>query len=288
MQTGHAARIRLVVAAILFSTGGAAIKATSMSAVQVASFRSIIAAFTLLLLIPAARRGWSWRAVIVGFAYAATLLLFVLANKLTTSANTIFLQSTSPLYLLLFAPLLLKEPVRRRDLWFMLAVGCGMALFFVGQPPPVRTAPNPPLGNVLAAFAGVTWALTVLGLRWLGRRDWGRGQYAAMVSGNFTVFLVCLPFALPVASVSTVDIAVIVFLGVVQIGVAYAFLARGIREVPALEASILLLVEPALNPVWSWLVHGESPGVAAVAGAVLIFGATIARTWAESRRTRLA
>lgn len=288
MQSGNAARLRLIVAAILFSTGGAAIKATTLSGFQVASFRSLIAAITLLALIPAARRGWSWRAVVVGFAYAATLLLFVLANKLTTSANTIFLQSTSPLYLLLLAPLLLHERLGRRDLWFMLLVAAGMALFFIGHPAPVRTAPNPQLGNVLAALSGVTWAFTVLGLRWLARAGDGTAQYAAMVSGNLTVFLVALPWALPVVGGTALDFGVVMFLGIVQIGIAYAFLARGIREVPALEASVLLLVEPALNPLWAWAMHGEIPGAFALVGAVFIFGATSARTWAESRRALTA
>jgi drug/metabolite transporter (DMT)-like permease len=54
-------------------------------------------------------------------------------------------------------------------------------------------------------------------------------------------------------------------------------------QVTALEASLLLLVEPALNPIWSWMVHGESPSAWALAGAVIIFGATTLRTWYETR-----
>ena len=117
MTSQNQARLQLVFAALLFSTGGAAIKASTLSGWQVASFRSGVAALTLLLLVPAARRGWGWRPALVGVAYAATLILFVTANKLTTSANTIFLQATSPVYLLLLGPLFLKEPVRRSDLW---------------------------------------------------------------------------------------------------------------------------------------------------------------------------
>ncbi|HET7603618.1 MAG TPA: EamA family transporter, partial [Gemmatimonadales bacterium] len=112
MLRSNAARLQLVLAAALFSTGGAAIKAASLTGYQVASFRSGIAALTLFLLLPQARRGYTWRSMAVGVTYAATLLLFVLANKLTTSANTIYLQSTAPLYILLLAPLLLKEPIR--------------------------------------------------------------------------------------------------------------------------------------------------------------------------------
>jgi drug/metabolite transporter (DMT)-like permease len=131
MPARPAARLQLAVAALLFSTGGAAIKAAEFGAWQVAGFRSGVAALAILLIAPAARRGWSMRAVLVGFAYAACLTLFVLANRLTTSANTIYLQSTAPLYLLVLGPWLLKEPIRRQDIGFMVAVALGLALFFV-------------------------------------------------------------------------------------------------------------------------------------------------------------
>lgn len=283
MLTTNAARLRLVMAAILFSTGGAAIKATTLTAWQVAGFRSGLAAIALFLFIPEARRGWSWRTLLVGVAYAATLLLFVVANKLTTSANTIFLQSTSPLYILILGPLLLREPIRARDVVFMAAVGLGLALFFVEREAPLATAPDPVLGNILAAVSGVTWAFTVIGLRWLGTQADQNATFPAMVSGNFTVLLVSLPLALPVMSSTPMDWVMIAFLGLFQIGFAYMLLARGIRHVSALEASVLLLVEPALNPLWSWIVHAESPSLWALAGAAIIFGATTLRTWHESR-----
>jgi DME family drug/metabolite transporter len=283
MLTTNTARLHLVLAAILFSTGGAAIKATTLTAWQVAGFRSGLAALALFLLLPDSRRGWTWRTLLVGVAYAATLLLFVVANKLTTSANTIFLQSTSPLYILILGPLLLHERIRSRDVLFMAAVGLGLALFFIERETPLATAPDPVLGNILAAVSGFTWALTVIGLRWLGTHGDQGTAFPAMVAGNLTVLLVSLPLALPVVSSTPTDWMVIAFLGLFQIAFAYMLLARGIRHVSALEASVLLLVEPALNPLWSWVVHAETPGVWALAGAAVIFGATTLRTWYESR-----
>ncbi|MCP5120708.1 MAG: EamA family transporter, partial [bacterium] len=119
MSKGAVSRIQLVVTAVLFSTGGAVIKATTLTGWQVACFRSGTAAVAVLLLIPAARRHWSPRTVSVGLAYAATMVLYVTSNKLTTAANAIFLQSTAPLYLLLLAPWLLKEKIRRADVLLM-------------------------------------------------------------------------------------------------------------------------------------------------------------------------
>ncbi|HKH82151.1 MAG TPA: DMT family transporter [Gemmatimonadales bacterium] len=158
------ARFQLIGAALLFSTGGAAIKAAAFTGLQIATFRSGFAALALLLLAPGVRRGWTPQAVLVGVAYAACLTLFVLANRLTTAANTIFLQSTAPLYVLILAPSLLKEPVRRQDLVFMLAVGLGLVLFFAGVDETVVTAPDPETGNLLALISGFFWAVTMCGL----------------------------------------------------------------------------------------------------------------------------
>jgi DME family drug/metabolite transporter len=283
VSSATSARLKLALAALLFSTGGAAIKAAAFTSWQIAGFRSGIAGVVLWLLVPYARRGWTWRVFLVGVAYAATLVLFVLANRLTTSANTIFLQSTAPLYVLLLSPWLLREPVRPADVGFMAIVGLGLALFFVGAERPLATAPDPARGNLLAAGSGVTWALTVCGLRWMGAREGGGSAMAAVVVGNFIAFAAALPQALPVGPHPPGDWAVIVFLGVFQIGLAYVLVTAALRHLPALEASIILLIEPALNPLWAWAVHGEVPGAFALAGGTIILGATTLRTWLDAR-----
>jgi drug/metabolite transporter (DMT)-like permease len=288
MPARSRARWQLATAAALFSTGGAAIKAADFTGWQTAGLRSGIAALAIVLLTPAARRGWTTRAVLVGFAYAACLTLFVLANRLTTAANTIYLQSTAPLYLLVLSPWLLKEPIRRQDLGLMAAVGLGLALFFVSAETPVATAPDPTRGNILALISGFCWALTVCGLRWLGSGDGNRGSAAAaVVSGNITAFLVAIPMALPLGSHSVGDWAVVVYLGVFQIAVAYVFVTSALKHVPALEASLILLIEPVLNPVWAWLFQGERPGAWAVLGGAIIVGSTVLKGWLDARSQRV-
>ncbi len=283
MSAAGAARLRLAAAALLFSTGGAAIKAAEFGGWQIAGFRSGIAALTLLICLPAARRGWTWRAAIVAVAYAATLVLFVLANRLTTAANTIFLQSTAPLYLLLLGPWLLHEPVRRRDLAMMAALGAGLLFFFVGAQRPAATAPDPAHGNLLAVLSGACWALTLAGLRWMARRDREGGALAAVVIGNLMAFVGCLPLALPLGAHSPADWGTILYLGAIQIGLAYVLVTSALRELPVFEASLILLLEPALNPLLAWLVHGETPGAWALAGGAVILFATTVKAWMDSR-----
>jgi drug/metabolite transporter (DMT)-like permease len=283
MSTRASHRLLLLAAAVLFSTGGAVIKATTLASWQVACFRSGVAGLALVALLPVARRGWEWCIWPVGMAYAATLTLFVLANKLTTAANAVFLQATAPVYMLVMGPLLLKERVRLSELRFIVVAVAGMTLFFVGSERSVATAPDPAAGTVLAAISGVTWALVIAGLRWMGRRGApGAPSLAPVVAGNLLVFAVCLPMALPVARFAAVDVAAISYLGVVQIGLAYVCMTRAMREVPALEASLLMLLEPVLNPMWAWLVHGERPSRWALAGGALILVATAANALRES------
>ena len=277
-------RLEILGAAVLFSTGGAAIKATSLTGWQVACLRSLVAAVAVLLMLKSARKGWGLMPVVVGVAYAATMILFVLANKLTTSANTIFLQATAPIYLVVIGPWLLREPLRPRDAVFMLALASGLALFFVGSEAGSRTAPDPFKGNVLAALSGLCWALAVTGLRAMGRRGGhASGSAAAVVAGNVIAFLVCLPMALPIVRVSATDAAVISFLGIFQIGLAYVLLTKGLEHVGALEASLLLLGEPVLNPLWAWLVHGERPRTGSLVGGAVIVTATVVKSVYDAR-----
>jgi len=278
------ARLEVLAGAVLLSTGGAAIKLCGLTSWQVASFRSGVATLAFLWLAPAARRDFDRTALLAGVAYAATMILFVLGNKLTTAANTIFLQSTAPLYILLLAPWLLGEPARRTDLLVMATMAIGLAFFFIGEQPSFASAPAPVRGNAIAALAGVTWALTVIAVRWMSR-DPRRNVGAMLITGNALAFLVCLPLALPVQAAMAVDWAVVVYLGVVQIALAYLLVSAGMRHLTALEAMLLLLIEPVLNPIWAGLLQGERPNAWALLGGAVILAGTIANGLRGDRQT---
>jgi drug/metabolite transporter, DME family len=278
------ARLELLGAAALFSTGGVAIKACALSSFQVAGFRSLVAALALALFIPEVRRGFSMRACAVAVAYAATLVLFVAGNKLTTAANTIFLQSTAPLYVLLLGPWLLRERVRRSDLLVLAVAALGLALFLVQPEPAQRTAPDPFRGNLFALASGASWALTLIGLRALSAGPTNGSAQSAVVLGNVFAFVACAPWAFPVHGVRPIDGLLIAYLGVFQIGLAYALVVRGMRNARALEASLLLLLEPALNPIWTWFVHRETPSGWALAGGALVLAATVGKGVFDARQ----
>jgi DME family drug/metabolite transporter len=276
--------LMLVASALLFATGGAAIKLATLTAWQIAAFRSAIAAGVLLLVLPEARRGWRRSTWLAAASYAATLMLFVHANKLTTSANAVFLQASAPVYLLVIGPLFLKEKLRRTDLWMGLLVVSGMLLFFCSNAAPQATAPDPHTGNLLALLAGVTWALTLAELRFAARAL-GGSALPMVVAGNLIVFLVSMPQALPVMQVDGPSVAVVLYLGCIQIAFAYWLLTRAVRHIPAFESSLILLLEPVSNPAWSWLIHGERMDAWALSGAGLVLGGVAFQAWTSQRQT---
>jgi len=278
----NAARLLALTAAVLFSTGGAGIKVESFSAAQVSAVRSGVAALALLLWLRGRVR-WTPRSLAAAVIYAATLSSFVGATKLTTAANAIFLQSTAPLYLLLLAPLVLHERVRRREVMFLSAIAVGMVLCFIGRPAPTSTAPNPALGNWLGIASGLAWALTLVTLRHIGRDDRGDDTTVAVVAGNVLACCAALPFALPMPRGTPPEWITLASLGVFQIGLAYVCLSSAIRHLPALEISLLLLLEPVLNPVWTWIFRGEDPGRWTIVGGAVIVGATTIKLLVEAR-----
>jgi drug/metabolite transporter (DMT)-like permease len=295
VQDVSKARTALVLAAVLFSSGGVIIKGTALDAWQVACFRSLVAACAFPLLVPSARRLPTRAEWLVGVAYAATMILFVLANKLTTAASSIYLQSTAPVYILILSPWLLRERATRKDVPFLLAMAVAIGLLVVGTPETQSTAPDPALGNALALASGLCWALTMMGLRRLqraqsgeGRDHAGGGGTGAVVAGNVIAVLFTASFAMPIGASGPRDWAAIAFLGVVQIALAYRFLTFGLTRVAALEASLILLVEPVFSPLWSWLAYGERPGLLALAGGAIVAVATTVKAAVDARARRSA
>src|SRR5712664_3643813 len=203
-------------AAILWSTGGLFIKATSLSAFELSFGRSLLAAITIAIVTRREGFGINRVSAITSILYAALLILFVLATKLTTAANAIFLQYTAPVYVLILEPLFYKEKFRLRDLITVAACVVGMALFFVG-----RLRPQDLSGNLLALGSGVCFALFFLLLRHSKARNVNRASSA--IYGNLIVVVICAPafFAAARRGIGAADLASVAYLGIVQIGFAY-------------------------------------------------------------------
>lgn len=262
------ARLEILAAAVLWSTGGAAMKLTGLSGWQVASGRSAFAAAFLFLCFRAARTRPTRPVLLAAMAYAGTVVLFSVANKLTTSANAIFIQDTAPLWVVLLSPVLLHERPSRGELLSIPVYGLGLALFFLDELSAGQVA-----GNFVALASGVAFALCIVTLRGLGDRAPG-----AIAWGNVVAALVAAPLWAAGPDATTRDLLLLAYLGVFQLGSAYALFARGVLHTPAVEASLLVLLEPVLNPIWTFFLAGERPGPWALAGGAIVLGATAVRT----------
>ena len=262
------ARLLLLSAAALWSTAGAAMKLCGLSGLQIAGGRSLVAGLFLLAALPEARRRPTARMALAVVGYAATVILFAVANKLTTAANAIFIQDSAPLWVLALSPALLSERAGRGELLAIPVYAVGLALFFLDELSPGQLA-----GNLVALASGLAFALCIIGLR-LARED----APAALVLGNLLAAAAVLPLWPAGPTPRPLDLALLAYLGVFQLGLAYLCFARGIARIPALEASLLVLLEPVLNPIWTYLVVGERPGPWALLGGAVVLAATVWRT----------
>lgn len=269
-------RLLLLAAAALWSSGGAAIKLCGLSAWQLAGGRSLIAGLVLLAFVPASRRRPTRLSLAVAVAYAFTVILFVAATKLTTAANAIFIQDTAPLWVLLLSPWLLGERPTRGELLSVPVFAAGLGLFFLD-----RLTPGQVAGNLVALASGVAFGLSIIGLRRIGD-----GGPAALVLGNLLAAALTAPLWPAGPAPTPLDLGLVAFLGVFQLGLAYLCFTRGLEGTPAVEAALLVLLEPVLNPVWTFLLTGERPGPWAVAGGAIILAATAWRTLQPALQAR--
>ncbi len=266
---------------IIWSTGGLFIKWTSLSGLELSFGRSLLAAITVAIFTRREGFGINQVTAVGSLLYAALLLLFVFATKETTAANAIFLQYTAPLYVLILEPLFYKEKFRRRDLLTVIACVVGMSLFFVG-----KLRPQDVTGNLLALASGLCFAFYFLLLRHSSSRDVNRAS--SVIYGNLLVVLIAAPAGLAaLPGLGLHDGLAVLYLGVVQLGVAYTLFTLGMsRGIRSLDAGIVGYIEPVLNPIWVFLVLGEKPSKWALVGGAIIISAVVAHTSFKAKQGR--
>jgi drug/metabolite transporter (DMT)-like permease len=277
--------------AFFWSTSGLFIKLVGWHPVLIAGSRSLVAALCIAAAGPAARivlkrrgagrfRAKSRPAPLVagGLAYAATMILFVTANKLTTSANAILLQYSAPVWAALLGFFIGEKP--RWEHWGALVpVTAGLFIFFRGSLGGGSLA-----GDVLALLSGLTFGANSVFMRMQKEGN----PSASMLLAHVITTLFCIPFAfLYPPEWTPAAAAAVIFMGTVQTGLASLLFSFGIRRIPAVNAMLVAMLEPVLNPLWVFAVTGETPGSAALPGGILIVGAVLAsQAISASRETR--
>ena len=266
----------LLLAALCWSLAGALFKFVPWPPLAAAGGRGLIAAVFLLLVRGRALR-FTWSPLQIGtaVAYAGCTVLFAAANKLTTAANAILLQYTAPVWIALFGAWLLGERPTRADWLTIVAALAGMGIFLYDG---LRLHD---LAGILVAIAsGVCFAAMIM----LLRKQKDGSPIESVILGNLLGFLIGLPALWSAPPLPASGLVALLLLGVVQLGVPYLFYASAIKHVTALEAVLIPVIEPILNPVWVMLAVGEKPGSLALLGGVLVLGAVTWRAVASLRR----
>lgn len=274
----------LALCALLWSFGGVVIKLIKWDALAIAGARSLLGMLTLTIafrrppkLFARNESGVDWRATVNlllgAVLYAATMLLFVPATKLTTAANAILLQYTNPIYIIMFGPLLTGEKNDWIDFAAVAGILAGMVLLLWGDLGGGQT-----LGNILALLSGVTYGGTTIFLR---RAKNTRPSDSLNLSCLLS-FLFALPFIVKAGlPQSGMSYPAVICLGVFQIGLPAVLLSVGIEKVPALSSVIITMIEPMMNPVWVALFAGEVPGASSVFGGLVILACIVAHVAAK-------
>lgn len=261
---------------MLWSLGGLLIKSVNSNPLAIAGMRSGISALLILIAAGKPKLNWSFAQIGAALSYTATVFLFVAANKNTTAANAILIQYTAPVYVALLSAWLLKEKVKVLD-WLTIAAALGgMVLFFVDD-----INLDGVLGNIFAALSGVAFGLFAVFMRM--QKD--GSPISSVLLGNIITAVIGIPFIFRDVPDQKGWLCLVI-LGVVQLGLPYILYSKAIKHVTALEASLIPVIEPILNPVWVFLFLGETPGSWAFLGGLVVIAAITGRCVLSIRSSR--
>ena len=256
--------IQMCVCAALWSIAGIFMKLLPWNGFAVASLRSFVAGLTIAayMLISGKKFIFTGKTIVSGIMTGCVYTCFACANKLTTSANAIVLQFTSPVFIVIFSHFFLKQKIRKADLITVIITLAGIALFFFDQ-----LKPGYILGNCVAILAGMFMAGMFI---MVGDLE-GDARFSAITIGQTFTFLVGLPFVIATRPVlNAVTVSAVLILGIFQLGIAYILYIKASRHCPPLACCLLGVIEPLLNPVWVAIFDGEKPGIFALIGAAIL------------------
>ena len=263
----------LVVAAVLWSSSGLLVKIITWQPLSILSGRSLLAAIVFWIFLRRPRLRWTPVQIVGALGYVLAQLFFIMATKLTTAANAIFLQYTLPIYVMVFGYWFLGEKPQRADWIALIVIFSGLFLFFVDH-----LDFNGLTGNLLGICSGMAMAVLMLCMR--KQKDGSPAD--TILLGNFMGIVIGLPSLLH-ENYSLFSVGVISYLGIFQIGLSFVLYSIAIRHVQVLESTLILTMEPILNPLWVFLVIHETPGPMACIGGLLVIGAVTVRAIVSAR-----
>lgn len=257
----------LLFTAFLWSSSGLFVKLLSWGPLAIWGARSLVATAVFWFHFRPKKLRWTRLQLVGALGYMGAQLFFIMGNKIAPTANIIFLSYTAPVYIILLSYWVLGERPLRGDLITLPIIFGGMLLFFGDD-----LSFTAFRGNVLGVLSGFCLAVMVLSMR----RQKNETPGHTILLGNILGVIIGLPFVFSEPMVPA-NLGIILYLGVFQIGLSFILYSIAIKQLEALESTLLLTIEPILSPVWVFLVLGETPGPLAIAGAILVLVAVVLR-----------
>ena len=251
----------MVLVTLIWSANGLLIKLVDWPPMAISGLRSLLAVAALLPFMSKPHQWFSLSTLAGGAGFAVALVTFVIATKLTTAANAIFLQLTAPVYVALFSWWILKERISALDWIITIAILGGMLLFFGDN-----LTMEGFWGNISAILSAVCWAVFVL----FYRKEKDDAPLKIPIMGHVICVLTGLPFVIYAGWWPTAGGIWIIPMGAVGAGLSFVLYTWVIKRLEAIEAVITQTIEPIFNPIWVFLVVGEKPGPWALLGGGIV------------------
>ncbi len=270
--------LAMAATAFLWSLAGLFIKLIDWNPVAIAGMRSLIASIVILIYLKRPRIHLSFPQIAASIANAATMLLFVSANKTTTAANAILLQYIAPVLTAFIGVGLLKERMYAEHFAAFPLVMFGMVVMLFDE-----LGGGKWFGNVLAIMSAITFSFYFVFMRM--QKD-GSPLESILLSHWLTAGIsIIISLFLPMPHVTCKSLAAIAVLGIVQVGLSAILFSVAIKRVSAVSANLIAVIEPVFNPVWVFFAIGETPGThALIGGAMIVLAVTTASLINTNRR----
>lgn len=216
--------------------------------------------------------------VYMGAALAIAFTFYVLSMINTSVASTLMILTIVPCITALLAWVILNEVPTRLTLICMVGAVIGVGLMVNDGVELGRTT-----GNVYALISAVCFAVMLIFARKSKQADPLGGTFLAGIFSVMIGFICSYSFGDGV-HVSPYDLKLILFMGAFTIGLGIALMTWGTAYVPAAEASLLLLIESLLGPVWVWVFLSEAMTPVEILGGALVL-ASVAALALSQRKT---
>jgi len=270
--------ILVLAASICFSGGGVAIKLIPWNALAINGGRNLISSVVIGLYILCTRHRLRFNTtVLIGaVSMAGVTTLYAIANKLTTAGNTIILQYTVPVWIILFMAIFFRERPTKLQVLTIAVVFAGILCFFCDS-----IGNGNLLGDICAVLSGIFYAGVFL-LNSFEKGD----ALSSIFFGQLVCGLTLSPLIRFESDFSGLAIGGILFLGIIQVGLAYIFFSEGTKYVNPVTASLINGLEPVLNPILVALVYHELLTPMALVGAVIVFVAILSYNIISARSSQ--